>query len=126
MEVCRFESIVCPNGCSARLSKVALNDHVMYTCPMRKVTCPTCRQEFTGESLEVSYRALDILLENSWPFNQTECFQSNRMLSIKQNAFNQTECFQTECCQSNRMLSNRMLSIKQNAFNQTKQQPNQL
>ncbi|XP_014662431.1 PREDICTED: TNF receptor-associated factor 4-like [Priapulus caudatus] len=49
---CRYDAVPCTNNCPAMLAKIALDDHLTYTCPRRKETCEFCSREFTGEMLE--------------------------------------------------------------------------
>ena len=54
LETCRYNNVLCPNDCSAQLSRMSLEDHLHYACPRRRVTCEFCSQEYTGEAMEVS------------------------------------------------------------------------
>ncbi|KAI0239492.1 TNF receptor-associated factor 4 [Lamellibrachia satsuma] len=52
LDVCRYDTMPCPNSCAAMLSRICLDDHMQYTCPRRMVTCDFCHCEFTGEAME--------------------------------------------------------------------------
>ena len=49
MDICRYDAVLCPNRCSAKLSPLSLEDHLEYTCTKRKTKCEFCNQEFNAE-----------------------------------------------------------------------------
>ncbi|KAK2170373.1 hypothetical protein LSH36_3g20055 [Paralvinella palmiformis] len=52
LDICRYDSVSCPNDCTAMLSRMCLKDHLMFTCPRRRVMCQSCGQEFFGDVME--------------------------------------------------------------------------
>lgn len=81
MEVCRYDTIPCPNQCSDVLSRLSLDDHLEFSCPKRIVICEFCNQEFPGEAFDLvnisskfyfilflSYwHSIEKLMEKNWP-----------------------------------------------------------
>ncbi|KAK3731279.1 hypothetical protein RRG08_025821 [Elysia crispata] len=55
LQVCRFDSVPCPNQCSTQLTRANLDDHLEYLCPKRRVVCDFCLQEFSGEYMDQTH-----------------------------------------------------------------------
>ncbi|KAK3607255.1 hypothetical protein CHS0354_002228 [Potamilus streckersoni] len=55
LDACRFDSIQCPNHCTACLSHLSLDDHLEFTCPRRIVICEFCNQEFPADQMELQH-----------------------------------------------------------------------
>ncbi|XP_052259267.1 TNF receptor-associated factor 4-like isoform X2 [Dreissena polymorpha] len=53
LDVCRYDSITCPNQCSDILSRLSIDDHLEFSCPKRIVICEFCNQEFPGEAFDL-------------------------------------------------------------------------
>jgi hypothetical protein len=47
-----YESVPCPNRCSASLLRFNVDDHIEYLCPKRRVVCDFCSQEFPGDYMD--------------------------------------------------------------------------
>ena len=52
LDSCLYESVPCPNRCSAHLLRFNLDDHIEYLCPKRRVVCDFCLQEFPGDYMD--------------------------------------------------------------------------
>ncbi|XP_025091668.1 TNF receptor-associated factor 4-like isoform X2 [Pomacea canaliculata] len=55
LDSCLFESVQCPNRCSAHLMRFNLDDHIEYLCPKRRVVCDFCAQEFPGDYMDQTH-----------------------------------------------------------------------
>ena len=52
LNVCQKDATLCMNKCGAKIARVSMEDHVKYTCSMRRINCVYCKQSFTGDSVE--------------------------------------------------------------------------
>lgn len=52
LDTCLYESVPCPNRCSAHLLRFNVDDHIEYLCPKRRVVCDFCSQEFPGDYMD--------------------------------------------------------------------------
>ena len=51
LNVCPKDAVDCLNQCGAKIGRSLMEDHMLYTCPKRLVTCSYCRKDFTGKCL---------------------------------------------------------------------------
>jgi len=52
LNVCQKDALDCLNQCGAKIARTLMEDHMLYTCPKRLVTCPHCSKDFTGSVIE--------------------------------------------------------------------------
>ncbi|XP_076331692.1 TNF receptor-associated factor 4-like isoform X2 [Tachypleus tridentatus] len=52
LNTCKYDAVPCSNRCAAMIPRVLMEDHLFYTCPMRRTRCEFCNREFNGEMLE--------------------------------------------------------------------------
>lgn len=52
LNVCKWDAVLCPSNCSARIPRVCMEDHLASTCPKRKVKCEFCGKDYSGEQME--------------------------------------------------------------------------
>ena len=50
--MCQKDAVGCLNQCGAKIARVTMEDHMLYTCPKRLVSCSYCRQDFTGAIID--------------------------------------------------------------------------
>ncbi|KAK7087666.1 TNF receptor-associated factor 4-like isoform X1 [Littorina saxatilis] len=55
LDTCLYESVPCPNRCSAHLLRFNVDDHIEYLCPKRRVVCDFCSQEFPGDYMDQTH-----------------------------------------------------------------------
>ncbi|XP_005107744.2 TNF receptor-associated factor 4 [Aplysia californica] len=55
LQACRFDSVPCPNKCTAHLTRANLDDHLEYLCPRRRVVCDFCQQEYSGDYMDQTH-----------------------------------------------------------------------
>ena len=52
LNTCQKDAVMCVSGCGAKIARVNMEDHVMFTCNNRKINCSHCKQLFTGAQIE--------------------------------------------------------------------------
>jgi len=52
LNTCQKDAVGCLNQCGAKIARVMMEDHMLYTCSKRLVNCLYCRRPFTGAVLE--------------------------------------------------------------------------
>merc|ERR1712241_1350573 len=52
LNVCQKDALDCLNQCGAKIARTLMEDHMLYTCPKRLVTCSHCSKDFTGSVIE--------------------------------------------------------------------------
>jgi TNF receptor-associated factor 4 len=52
LNVCQKDALDCLNKCGARIARTLMEDHMLYTCSNRLVSCSHCKKDFTGGILE--------------------------------------------------------------------------
>ncbi len=52
LNVCQKDALDCLNQCGAKIARSLMEDHMLYTCPKRLVTCAHCAKDFTGSVIE--------------------------------------------------------------------------
>jgi len=52
LNTCFHDSVPCPSTCGAFIPRLLLEDHLKFTCNLRRTTCKFCSKIFTGEELE--------------------------------------------------------------------------
>merc|ERR1712223_416420 len=52
LNVCQKDALDCLNQCGAKIARTLMEDHMLYTCHKRLVTCPHCSKDFTGSVIE--------------------------------------------------------------------------
>ncbi|KAK4876039.1 hypothetical protein RN001_012461 [Aquatica leii] len=52
LNTCKHDAKPCTSNCGAQIPRVLMEDHLKYTCPLRRARCEFCTKDFTGESLE--------------------------------------------------------------------------
>ncbi len=55
LNACQRDAVACPRGagvCGAKIARLMMEDHLLTTCPGRPVSCPHCKREFTGATVE--------------------------------------------------------------------------
>lgn len=52
LNVCQKDALDCLNQCGAKIARTLMEDHMLYTCSKRLVTCSFCNKDFTGALYE--------------------------------------------------------------------------
>ncbi|XP_076364198.1 TNF receptor-associated factor 4-like isoform X3 [Tachypleus tridentatus] len=52
LNTCKYDAIPCTSQCGAMIPKLMMDDHLMYTCPNRRLKCELCEREVTAEVFE--------------------------------------------------------------------------
>ena len=52
LNVCQKDALDCLNQCGAKIARSLMEDHMLYTCSKRLVTCSHCKKDFTGALYE--------------------------------------------------------------------------
>ena len=52
LNVCQKDAIDCLNQCGAKIARAVMEDHMLYTCSKRLVSCAYCKKEFTGAVMD--------------------------------------------------------------------------
>ncbi|XP_013779268.2 TNF receptor-associated factor 4-like isoform X1 [Limulus polyphemus] len=52
LNTCKYDAIPCTSQCGAMIPKLMMEDHLMYTCPNRRLKCELCGREVTAEVFE--------------------------------------------------------------------------
>ena len=52
LNVCQKDALDCLNQCGAKIARSLMEDHMLYTCSKRLVTCEHCNKDFTGAVIE--------------------------------------------------------------------------
>lgn len=53
LNTCKKDAIFCVKSCGARIARVNMEDHVMYTCPNRVINCAYCKKPFSSNDIDV-------------------------------------------------------------------------
>lgn len=53
LNTCKKDAIFCVKSCGARIARVNMEDHVMYTCPNRAINCAYCKKPFSSADIDV-------------------------------------------------------------------------
>lgn len=56
LNTCRYDAVACPSQCGAMIPRLLLEDHLRFTCNLRRTTCQFCSKIFTAEELDVSFK----------------------------------------------------------------------
>jgi len=52
LNTCQKDAVSCPNACSAKIARLMMEDHMLYTCVKRLVACQYCKRDFTGGAID--------------------------------------------------------------------------
>jgi len=52
LNVCQKDAVECLNQCGAKIARMMMEDHMLYTCVKRLVDCSYCKKDFTGATIE--------------------------------------------------------------------------
>ena len=52
LNVCQKDAVECLNQCGAKIARMMMEDHMLYTCSKRLVDCSYCKKDFTGATIE--------------------------------------------------------------------------
>ncbi len=52
LNTCQKDAVSCLNACGAKIARLMMEDHMLYTCGKRLVACQYCRRDFTGAEVE--------------------------------------------------------------------------
>ena len=52
LNTCQKDAVACANQCGARVARVNMEDHMLFTCSQRRIACIYCKREFTGAGIE--------------------------------------------------------------------------
>ncbi|CAB4056300.1 TRAF4 [Lepeophtheirus salmonis] len=47
LNTCQKDAVSCPNQCGSKIARVNMEDHMMYTCSKRLISCIFCKRDFT-------------------------------------------------------------------------------
>ena len=53
LNTCKKDAIFCVKSCGARIARVNMEDHIMYTCPNRAINCAYCKKPFSSTDIDV-------------------------------------------------------------------------
>ena len=52
LNTCKKDVIFCLNACGARIARVNMEDHMLYTCVNRVINCAFCKRPFSGTDID--------------------------------------------------------------------------
>ncbi|TRY79633.1 hypothetical protein TCAL_12385 [Tigriopus californicus] len=52
LNTCQKDAVACLNQCGAKIARMMMEDHMLYTCTKRLVPCQYCRKDFTGATID--------------------------------------------------------------------------
>ncbi|CAH0381712.1 unnamed protein product [Bemisia tabaci] len=52
LQTCKHDATPCTNLCGAQIPRVLMEDHLKYTCPLRRTRCEFCGQDLSGSDME--------------------------------------------------------------------------
>ena len=57
LNTCKKDAVHCPKACGARIARVNMEDHMMYTCQNRVINCLFCKRAYNGSEIEAHQQA---------------------------------------------------------------------
>jgi len=52
LNTCQKDAVNCVNQCGAKIARVNMEDHMMFTCSQRRINCLYCKRQYTGSVIE--------------------------------------------------------------------------
>ena len=52
LNTCQKDAVMCVNQCGAKIARVNMEDHMLFTCKQRRINCIFCKRQYTGAQIE--------------------------------------------------------------------------
>ena len=57
LNTCQKDAVNCANQCGAKIARVNMEDHMLFTCSQRRIDCVFCKRPYVGSVVEEHQRA---------------------------------------------------------------------